>query len=99
MTKVTKVTSARGIPGDVAMAYDAVEFLEGLFRPAADVPDVPDIGPDDLPPDWREWYEERLSIMWEGGGLLPKHLTIVAMADTLEAMRRAGESPTGHRRF
>jgi hypothetical protein len=34
--------------------YDAVEFLEGLFRPADDPLAVPAVGPDDLPPDWRE---------------------------------------------
>jgi hypothetical protein len=74
--------------------------LDAIFHPELNVPsDVPDIGPDDLPTDWQDWYEERLSIMWEGGGPLPKHLSIVAMADTLEAMRRAGESPIRHRRF
>jgi hypothetical protein len=37
--------------------------------------------------------------MWECDGPIPAHLIIVAMADTLEAMRRAGESPNLHRRF
>jgi hypothetical protein len=74
--------------------------LDVIFHPERDAqPDRPDINPDDLPPDWREWYEERLSIMGEGGGPLPRHLKIMAMADTLEAMRRAGEWPIRHRRF
>jgi hypothetical protein len=80
------------------MMYDAEEFMDSLFGPA-DLPAIPDIVPDDLPSDWREWYEERLSIMWECGGPMPAHLTVVAMADTLAAMRRAGESPNLHRRL
>jgi hypothetical protein len=68
--------------------------LDMIFHPERCIPPaVPTIGPDDLPPDWREWYEERLSIMWECGGPMPKHLMMVAMADTLDAMRRHGERP------
>jgi hypothetical protein len=73
--------------------------LDTIFHPERFTPPAGShIGPDDLPPDWREWYEERLSIMWESGGPMPPHLPVVAMAETLDAMRRAGEAPTRHRR-
>jgi hypothetical protein len=82
------------------MSYNAVEFLERLFRPAAGPPAAPPVGPDDLPPDWRDWFGERLAIMAEQcDGPAPDHLRVIALADTLDAMRRAGEWPIPHRRF
>jgi hypothetical protein len=81
------------------MVYDAEEFLEGLFRPT-DLPSMPDIGPDDLPPDWRYVWEERAAIMEYDGGLPKEHAEAAALADTLEVMRRAGIDATRrHRRF
>ena len=75
------------------MVYDAEEFLEGLFRPA-DPPATPEIGPDDLPPDWRNAWEERAAIMEYDGGLPKEHAEAAALAVTLEAMRRHGIDPT-----
>jgi hypothetical protein len=74
--------------------------LDAVFHPdeaAAKTERV--MRPDDLPPDWRDWYEERLSIMCESGDPLPNHLRLVAMADTLDAMRRAGLDPAMCRRW
>lgn len=51
---------------------------------------MPQITADMLPPDWRDWYEERLSIMWESPEPMPSHLPAIALAETLEAMRRDG---------
>jgi hypothetical protein len=73
--------------------YDAAEFLAGLFRPADDLPPVPPIGPDDLPPQWREFYEERAGIREYEGKLPKERAEAAALADTLEQMRRCGERP------
>jgi hypothetical protein len=78
------------------MAFDVEEFLSGLFCPSAE----PTTNPDDLPPDWRDWFGERLAIMAElCDGPAPGHFRVIALADTLAAMRRAGEWPARHRRF
>src|SRR5262249_52861929 len=57
---------------------------------AADLPAIPDIGPDDLPPDWRHVWEERAAIMEYDGGLPKEHAEAAALTDTLERMRAAG---------
>jgi hypothetical protein len=81
------------------MVYDAEAFLDGLLR-SIDRPHVPDIGPDDLPPEWRYVWEERAAIMEYDGGLPTEHAEAAALADTLAVMRRAGIDPTRrHRRF
>jgi hypothetical protein len=79
------------------MNYDAAEFLESLFRPADDLPAIPGISPDDLPPDWRYAWEERAAIMEYGGGLPKEHAETAALADTLEVMRRCGAWPVRNR--
>jgi hypothetical protein len=68
---------------------------------ATDKPQSPSpIGPDDLPLDWQEWFLERLAIMAEQcDGPAPEHFRIIALADTLDTMRRAGEWPHPGRRF
>jgi hypothetical protein len=54
----------------------------------------------DLPLDWREWFLERLAIMAEQCDVpTPSNFRVIALADTLAAMRRAGAWPTKHRRF
>lgn len=62
------------------MTYDAVAFLESLFRPGADAaPTAPPADPDDLPlpdhlpADWRDLWDERAAIMEFDGGL-PREL-------------------------
>jgi hypothetical protein len=75
--------------------------LDVVFHPELYTqPYLPEIGPDDLPPDWRDWFGERLAIMAEQcNGPAPEHLRVIALTDTLDAMRRAGEWPMGERRF
>ncbi|MFL5329875.1 MAG: hypothetical protein ACJ8C4_13280 [Gemmataceae bacterium] len=53
---------------------------------------------DDLPDDWRHHYEERAAIMEYDGGLAKEHAEAVAVADTLEAMRREGIELKGRQR-
>jgi hypothetical protein len=73
---------------------------KALVMQALTADDLPSVGPDDLPPDWREWFGERLAIMAEQcDGPAPDHLRVIALADTLDAMRRAGEYPVPHRQF
>jgi hypothetical protein len=93
VTKVLKVTSAGGTIGGAAVVYDAEEFLEGLFRPEAAPPGVPTVGPDDLPPDWRLFWEERAAVREYDGGLPREHAEAAALADTLGEMRRHGIDP------
>jgi hypothetical protein len=49
-----------------------------------------DSTPAGLPPDWYEHYLERLSIMTEDGSPVTAEVEAVALADTLDAMRRDG---------
>ncbi len=63
------------------MRYDAVAFLEGLFKPA------PDLTPDDLPPEWREVYEERAAIREYDGGAPRELAEHFALLDVIELMR------------
>jgi hypothetical protein len=68
--------------------------LDAIFHPERFTPPaVADIGPDDLPPDWRDDWEERAAIMEYDGGLPKEHAEAAALADTLERMRRANIGP------
>jgi hypothetical protein len=78
------------------MRYNAVAFLESLFRPPvsealdpAPAPS-PDLTPDDLPPEWRSLWEERVHIMVHDGGLHPEHAEAEALACMIDQMRREG---------
>jgi hypothetical protein len=83
------------------MKYDAVAFLEGLFRHAG-VGTAPDVGVVaekrinpavivvDLPADWHELWDERAAIMEYDGGLPRERAEALALADILDQMRRAG---------
>jgi hypothetical protein len=75
--------------------------LDAIFDPDLDdPPSTATINPDDLPPDWRDWFLERLAIMAEQyDGPASSHFRVIDLADTLDAMRRAGEWPTPGRRF
>jgi len=78
------------------MNFDARTFLAGLFKPEsraglaeATPPTDPAVNPDDLPPEWREHYEERAAIR-QDGGQAREHAEAEALRETLDAMRRAG---------
>jgi hypothetical protein len=69
--------------------------LDAIFHPESnDLHVLPDIGPDDLPPDWRFVWEERAAIMEYDGGLPKEHAEAAALTDVLELMRRHGIAPT-----
>jgi hypothetical protein len=51
----------------------------------------------DLPDDWREFYDERAAIMEHDGRLARDQAEQQALAETLAAMRRAGEEPMAGR--
>jgi hypothetical protein len=70
------------------MRYDAVAFLRGLFNP------VPDMTPDDLPPEWRDIYRERAAIREISGGLPRELAEHYALLDTLELMQTWHLYPT-----
>jgi hypothetical protein len=88
------------------MKYDAMAFLEGLFRQpsGADVDVgavlegriVPDLTPADLPPDWHERWDERAAIMEYDGRLPREHAEAQALAHILMEMRRARGAPHNH---
>lgn len=54
---------------------------------------IPAVNPDDLPPDWRDVYEERAGIMECDGGLPKEQAEAAALADTLTRMRACGALP------
>ncbi len=78
------------------MTFDAVQFLESLFRPVpvvvtADVPaaDVilPEITPGDLPSEWRMEFEERAAIR-EYDGEMPREIAEhYALLDVVQMMK------------
>jgi len=74
------------------MRYDAKEFLERLFResdpPGQLMEPLPrrNIGPDDLPADFRDLFEERAAIMEFDGGLPMEHAEAAALRDILRIM-------------
>ena len=74
------------------MSYDALAFLEDLFRPNAGTKTTfessPEIGIEHLDVDWRVWFEERAAIMEYEGGLHRERAEAEALADTLQAMQR-----------
>ena len=47
-----------------------------------------DIGIDDLPGDWRVWFEERAAIMEYHGGLPREHAEAEALKETVEKMQK-----------
>ena len=80
------------------MIYNAVTFLEGLFltagvgtesKTAQPLPQVrwSDTGVEDLPGDWRVWFEERAAIMEYEGGLPREQAEAKALAETLRLMK------------
>jgi len=73
------------------MHYDAVAFLESLFRqpddPEGSAGPDPDIRVDDLDPAWRIEWEERAAIREYDGGLSREHAEALALADIIARMR------------
>ncbi len=81
-------------------SYDAVTFLEGLYGPDAGdaVVTLPAGAPhrggmevdiDDLPVDWRLWFEERAAIKEYDGGMSRELAEAEALAETVALMRQA----------
>lgn len=53
------------------------------------------LGPDDLPGDWRVWFEERAAIREYDGGLPREHAEAEALAETISEMQREAAGRTG----
>ncbi|NQU76401.1 MAG: hypothetical protein HQ546_08835 [Planctomycetes bacterium] len=74
------------------MIYNALIFLQDLFRPDAigngQVPDLQAPGIEDLPGDWRVWFEERAAIIEYDGGLPRERAEASALAETITAMEK-----------
>jgi hypothetical protein len=71
------------------MRYDAVAFLEGLFRP------TPILTSDELSPEWREVYEERAAILEYDGGAPRELAEHYALIEVLEQMKRQSNPSKG----
>ena len=85
------------------MKYDAVAFLEGLFRHPGGAPDLEDgmvaeprtdraVTIVDLPAEWHLLWDERAAIMEYDGGMPRERAEALALGDILDQMRRAGNS-------
>jgi hypothetical protein len=77
--------------------FDAATFLEGLFRPAdtGDLPLAPDIGPDDLPDDWRVEFEDRAAIKEYDGGLPRELAEAEALAEIVTQIKNRPPDAAG----
>lgn len=62
------------------MRYDAVEFLEALFRP------TPEVDPSDLPADWFVVWDERAAIMEYDGQMSRERAEFFALRDVMKQM-------------
>ena len=76
-----------------SVRFDAVAFLEGLYRDGsadtrATETVLPTIDIDDLPGDWRVWFEERAAIMEYHGGLPREHAEAEALKETVQKMEK-----------
>jgi hypothetical protein len=82
------------------MKYDAVAFLEALFRPppnsvacltgpAPAVGEGPEVRVEDLDPDWRIEWEKRAAIREYDGGLPRERAEAEALAEIVAKMRRS----------
>ena len=86
--------------------YNVIERLAELFR-EADSPDVPlapeptaapglprigDVGPEDLPMDWRVAWEERAAIKEYDGHLPRQQAEAEALAEVIGQMDQEGKS-------
>ena len=76
-----------------SVRFDAVAFLEGLYRDGsadtrATETVLPTIDIDDLPGDWRVWFEERAALMEYHGGLPREYAEAEALKDTVGLMER-----------
>jgi hypothetical protein len=65
--------------------------LDAIFHPERRATQRPDLGPDDLPPDWRDWYEERAGIMEYEGKLPKEYAEAAAFRQTIDQMFRSGD--------
>jgi len=74
------------------MAFDAVAFLTDLYRPMSWPGAGGEIDVDDLPGDWRVWFEERAAVREYHGGLPRERAEAEALAETVAAMKKESEN-------
>jgi hypothetical protein len=96
---------------DIIMRFDAITFLENLFKPSVTPPGtidscvqkdlaifpehLPGITPADLPPDWHFLWDERAAIMEYDGGMSKEDADAAALKDILRQMKESGISLPG----
>ena len=76
------------------MSFDVVTFLEGLYqadsalRKGLSEMAPPTVNVDDLPGDWRMWFEERAAIIEYHGGLSREYAEAEALKEAVALMRQ-----------
>jgi len=77
------------------VSFNAVKFLEDLYRPATGIQALPAYhlrpaitGPEGLPMDWRIAWEERAAVREYHGGLERERAEALAFSEILEQMNR-----------
>ena len=78
---------------DLSTIFDPAQvdaFNAARFGRPSDPQRAPDIGPDDLPGDWRVEWEERAAIMEYDGNMPRERAEALALADVVDRMRRGG---------
>jgi len=74
------------------MSYDALAYLQSLFREDAlsgcGFAPGPDIQVEDLDGEWRVWFEERAAIMEYDGRMPRERAEALALEETLRLMKQ-----------
>ena len=68
-----------------------IEIIRSLVKATEQLCTV-GIGVDDLPGDWRVWFEERAALMEYEGGLPRERAETLALKETVQQMRAANET-------
>jgi hypothetical protein len=72
------------------MKYDAMAFLEGLFRQTPEQVTTPEIRVEDLDPDWRVDWEERAAVLEYDGGHPRERAEALALREIICQMSAVG---------
>ena len=77
------------VEATVAAQYRRNRCRLGLNETGVTIPKQADISVEDLPSDWRVWFEERAAVKEYDGGLPRERAEAEALLETVEQMKLA----------